>query len=72
MYVLGVLTVVHIIRVDGSIGGTSNDDILLGVNSHLIHFVTQFKHLIALDALLLALLRDLEAEHISLRVEVPP
>lgn len=71
IYVFGVFTVVHIIRIDCSIGGTRDYDILLGIHSHLIHFITQFQHLVSLDALLLSLLRDLEAEHVSLGVEVP-
>lgn len=72
MYVLGVLTVVHIIRIDCTIGGTGNYDILLGIHSHLIHFVSQLQHLVPLNALLLSFLRYLKTEHIALRVEVPP
>lgn len=65
------MIVIHVIRVYSAIGGTGNDNILLWIDDEIVDFVPQLQHFLALDALLLALLADLEAEDVSLRVEVP-
>lgn len=73
MYIfpLRLLIVVHVIRVHSAIGSTGNDNILLWIDDEICDFVPQLQYFFTLDALLLALLGDLEAEDVSLGVEVP-